>query len=186
MAKSWKDLTLDEAVERAKGISRQALHIAIKTYTANGRTDIVEQLRQVRKTLKRDKRIEKVGKDVVEAVEAEKAARAARIAEYEASGAVLVKGYGGKWSVTRDGRVWSHSHDKWLKPTESKTNPHSKKRYLFISNGISVHRLIALTFLPNPNRHRNVRHKDDNPANNHVDNLEWFGKIVGEEAKTDA
>jgi predicted DNA-binding protein YlxM (UPF0122 family) len=55
MANRWKDLSLEEAVERAKGVSRQALYIAIRTYTANGRTDIAEQLRQVRVVLKADK-----------------------------------------------------------------------------------------------------------------------------------
>lgn len=36
-----------------------------------------------------------------------------------------------------------------------------------------VHRLIAMTFLPNPNKLPEVNHKDENPANNCVDNLEW-------------
>lgn len=75
MAASWKDLTLDEAVDRAEGISRQALHNAIRTYTKNGDAAVVEQLRQVRKTLKRNKRINKVGKDLVEAQEVKKAAK---------------------------------------------------------------------------------------------------------------
>jgi hypothetical protein len=183
MAKSWKDLTLDEAVERAKGISRQALHIAIKTYTANGRQDIVEQLRQVRTTLKRDKRIDKVGKDVVEAVEADNAERASRIAEFEASGAKPVPGFEGKWSATPDGRIWSHVQCKWLKPAALKAS----KGYLYVTAGTTskyVHRLVAQTFLPNPNGHRNVRHKDGNAANNHVDNLEWFGKIVVSSSNT--
>lgn len=183
MSKSWKELSLEEAVERAKGISRQALHIAIRTYTNNGRSDIVEQLRKVRSTLKRDKRIDKVGKDTIELKEALQAAREARIEEYKASDASLAPGFDGKWSVTRDGRVWSHSQDKWLKPTASKTNPRSKKYYRFISNGVAVHRLVALTFLPNPTGHRNVRHKDNDTANNAVDNLEWFGKVV-ESAQT--
>jgi siderophore synthetase component len=92
MAKSWSELTLDEAVERAKGISRQALHIAIKTYTANGRTDIVEQLRLVRKTLKRDKRIAKVGKEAIEAKEASTAAYEARVAKMKQIKAQLASG----------------------------------------------------------------------------------------------
>ena len=171
MAKSWKDLTLDEAVERAKGISRQALHIAIRTYTANGRADIVEQLRLVRNTLKRDKRIGKVGKDVVEATEARRKHRAALAAEFEAVESRPVPGHEGKWSATRDGRVWSHVHRKWLKV--------SKKQYMYIGGGstmLSVHRAVALAFLPNPENRRNVRHKDKDVTNNHVDNLEWFGK----------
>lgn len=38
---------------------------------------------------------------------------------------------------------------------------------------IKVHRLVALCFLPNPNNLPQVDHKDENPANNNVSNLEW-------------
>lgn len=36
-----------------------------------------------------------------------------------------------------------------------------------------VHRLIAITFLPNPNNYPEINHIDGNPKNNRVDNLEW-------------
>lgn len=36
-----------------------------------------------------------------------------------------------------------------------------------------VHRLVAKTFLPNPEQHPVVHHKDANKINNHVSNLEW-------------
>lgn len=75
MSRSWKDLTLDESVERARGVSRQALQIAIRTHTKGGRTDVVDRLRQVRNVLKREKRIAKVGKEVVEAQEVLRAAK---------------------------------------------------------------------------------------------------------------
>ena len=37
----------------------------------------------------------------------------------------------------------------------------------------NVHRLIAITFLPNPDNLPCVNHKDENKLNNCVDNLEW-------------
>lgn len=36
-----------------------------------------------------------------------------------------------------------------------------------------VHRLVAETFIPNPNNYNHVNHKDHNTRNNRVDNLEW-------------
>ena len=36
-----------------------------------------------------------------------------------------------------------------------------------------VHRLVAKAFLPNPDNLPIINHKDENPANNNVDNLEW-------------
>lgn len=39
--------------------------------------------------------------------------------------------------------------------------------------GLSVHRLIAKTFIPNPFNLPQINHKDENKLNNCVDNLEW-------------
>ena len=42
----------------------------------------------------------------------------------------------------------------------------SQKKYL-------VHRLVATAFLENENNYKYINHKDNNPNNNNVDNLEW-------------
>lgn len=57
----------------------------------------------------------------------------------------------------------------------------NKKGYLMVklyseknkSKSITVHRLVAQTFIPNPNNLPQVNHKDENKMNNSVDNLEW-------------
>jgi len=45
-----------------------------------------------------------------------------------------------------------------------------KKRYF------SIHRLIALHYIPNPNNYECVDHKDRNRQNNSIDNLRWVTK----------
>lgn len=44
----------------------------------------------------------------------------------------------------------------------------NNKRYQIL-----VHRLVAMAFIINPNNYDVVNHKDENPSNNKVDNLEW-------------
>ena len=41
---------------------------------------------------------------------------------------------------------------------------------------MSVHRAVALTFIPNPDGLAEVNHKDENKHNNSVDNFEWISK----------
>lgn len=37
----------------------------------------------------------------------------------------------------------------------------------------AVHRLVAEAFIPNPHSYPQINHKDENPHNNHANNLEW-------------
>lgn len=41
------------------------------------------------------------------------------------------------------------------------------------ANRIGVHRLVSMAFIPNPDCLPIVNHKDENPTNNNVENLEW-------------
>lgn len=65
---------------------------------------------------------------------------------------------------------------KILKPQNSGQN----NRYLVIGlfkdkrrYAKSVHRLVAESFIPNPNKYPIINHKDCNGHNNNIENLEW-------------
>lgn len=73
-----------------------------------------------------------------------------------------------------DGRVWSDKTHKFL--TLSKTYDGYVKVSLKIDGKTTicrVHRLVAETFIPNPNNLPQVNHKDENKENNDYSNLEW-------------
>lgn len=87
-----------------------------------------------------------------------------------------VCGYEGLYHVSNLGRVKSTVCKKYhiLKPTLSCNGYHQVSLYV---NGCSktffIHRLLMLSFIPNPENKPHVNHIDSNTINNNLDNLEW-------------
>ena len=85
-----------------------------------------------------------------------------------------IKGYEGLYAITTEGDVWSYKKKMFLVPWDngegylrvSLCKDRERKIYL-------IHRLVAEAYIPNPDNLPQVNHKDENKANNCLQNLEW-------------
>lgn len=78
------------------------------------------------------------------------------------------------YSVSNLGKVKNNKTNRILKGMRT------KEGYIAVRVGdrvksYKIHRLVALAFIPNPNpvKFNQINHKDENPTNNRMDNLEW-------------
>lgn len=93
--------------------------------------------------------------------------------------------YEGRYAVTENGEFYSFLNSRWkIVDIPRKLNPRPNKKrwnylYIWLSNWFWItknwiaHRLVALTYIPNPNNLPEINHKDGNKNNISVSNLEW-------------
>ncbi len=78
------------------------------------------------------------------------------------------------YKISRDGQIFSI----WLKKMKKNIDRGGyKSSYMIDSNKkghtMYVHRAVAMAYIPNPNNYKIINHKDGDPSNNVVENLEW-------------
>lgn len=85
-----------------------------------------------------------------------------------------IEGYEGLYSVTENGEVFSYRLGKMLSISKNpKRYPRVSLTKDGVSKGYNVHRLVAKTFIPNPDNKPCVNHIDGVKTNNKATNLEW-------------
>lgn len=78
------------------------------------------------------------------------------------------------YKISTKGHIYSYKHDIIVSQRKNnkgymRVDLHKDGKY----KSYLVHRLVALTFIPNPENKPEVNHLDENKENNCVENLEW-------------
>ena len=84
-----------------------------------------------------------------------------------------IEGYDGVYKISDNGNVFSEKSNKIIKTRINKGYEVVKLHKNGNEKNFFVHRLVAITFIPNPENKREVNHIDENKLNNSVNNLEW-------------
>lgn len=89
-----------------------------------------------------------------------------------------IPGYEGLYAITEDGEVWSYRNNRFLKNYYTKRKDGKAINSISLCNNgyekiYPIHRLVALTYIPNLENKPTVDHIDRNPLNNNVNNLRW-------------
>lgn len=84
----------------------------------------------------------------------------------------IIEGYP-NYSVSNTGIIINTKKNKMMSIYIRKGYCHIKLSTHNKAAQKKVHRLVAEAFIPNPNNYDCINHKDENPLNNNVENLEW-------------
>ncbi len=73
------------------------------------------------------------------------------------------------YKITEDGKIWSEKSNKFLATKIC----NGYKMINILNYNLSIHRLVAETFIPNPYNKPYVNHINSDKLDNRVENLEW-------------
>jgi len=87
----------------------------------------------------------------------------------------FIPGYEGLYSAEDDGRIYSHKRDKYLTPLLNRDRGYYQIKLSKDNTTITyrVHKLIAITYIPNPENKPVVDHINRIKTDNSITNLRW-------------
>ena len=88
-----------------------------------------------------------------------------------------VKDYEGLYKISKNGEIWSCWYKKIMTPNLDDGYHKIRLRKNTKSYRCSIHRLLALQYIPNLENKEEVDHIDKNRLNNSLDNLRWVSRI---------
>ena len=103
-----------------------------------------------------------------------------------------IPGYKGYYYIEPNGDIYSQDriniYGRFIEGRKIKPSVHKNGYYevKLCKNGtpktFKVHRLVALTYIPNLNNYPCVNHKDHNRQNNNLNNLEWCTQMYNSQS----
>lgn len=100
-----------------------------------------------------------------------------------------IKNFEGLYSITKEGKVFSHKGNKFLTPfLESRKGAKTYYKVTLCNNSVnktvSLHRIIAEHFVPNPQNKKFVDHINRDKTDNKLENLRWVSMVENNRNKS--